>query len=111
MYYVFSPKRFIDKMIEGYKTLFGNKPKKNVTSALEKGDHPELDDLKLLDEEGISKYQSLIGSLQWAISLKRFDIMTAVMTMSSFRAAPRKGHKGKKDILIHCQDETCNHYS
>ena len=88
----FSPKRYIDKMLEGYKTLFGNKPKTNVTSPLEKGDHPELDDSELLDEEGISKYQSLIGSLQWAISLGRFDIMTAVMTMSSFRAAPRKGH-------------------
>ena len=85
-------KKIIDKMLEGYKTLFGNKPKTNVTSPLEKGDHPELDDSELLDEEGISKYQSLIGSLQWAISLGRFDIMTAVMTMSSFRAAPRKGH-------------------
>ena len=88
----FSPKRFIDKMLEGYKTLFGNKPKTNVTSPLEKGDHPELNNSELLDEEGISKYQSLIGSLQWAISLGRFNIMTAVMTMSSFRAAPRRGH-------------------
>jgi hypothetical protein len=40
----------------------------------------------------IKHYQSLIGALQWAISLCRFDIHCAVMTMSRFRAAPRKGH-------------------
>ena len=34
----------------------------------------------------------LIGSLQWAVSLGRLDIATAVMTLSSFRAAPRVGH-------------------
>ena len=88
----FSPKKFIDKMIDGYMTLFKSKPKTNVSSPLEKGDHPELDYSELLDEEGISIYQSLIGSLQWAVSLGRLDIMTAVMTMSSFRAIPRKGH-------------------
>ena len=43
---------------------------------MEKGDHPELDDSELLDAEGIQQYQSLIGSLQWAISFTRFDIST-----------------------------------
>ena len=37
-------------------------------------------------------YQSLIGSLQWAVSLGRLDITTTVMTMSGFRANPREGH-------------------
>ena len=45
-------------------------------------DHPELDLSPELDEDGIAKYQSLIGSLQWAVSLGRLDITTAVMTMS-----------------------------
>ena len=88
----FSPKKYINKMIDGYMTLFKSKPKTNVSSPLEKGDHPELDHSELLDEEGISIYQSLIGSLQWAVSLGRLDIMTAVMTMSSFRTVPRRGH-------------------
>ena len=88
----FSPKKYIDKMVDGYLSMFGNKPKGNVTSPLEKGDHPELDNSQLLDEDGIAKYQSLIGSLQWSISLGRFDVQTAVMSMSSFRAAPRIGH-------------------
>ena len=34
----------------------------------------------------------MIGSLQWAVSLGRFDISTAVMTLSSFRSLPRQGH-------------------
>ena len=38
------------------------------------------------------KYQSLIGALQWVMTLGRFDIATAAMTLSSFRAAPRQGH-------------------
>jgi len=37
-------------------------------------------------------YQSLVGALQWSISIGQFDIATAVMTMSSFRAQPRIGH-------------------
>jgi hypothetical protein len=87
-----TPKKYIDRLIANYERMFGEKPKTNVYSPLEKGDHPELDESELLDKEGTNQYQSLIGSLQWAISLCRFDIATAVMTMSSFRAAPRRGH-------------------
>jgi hypothetical protein len=44
----------------------------------------EMDTSELLDQEGMERYQSLIGSLQWAVSLGHMDIATAVMTMSSF---------------------------
>ena len=87
-----SSTKFIDKLIGSYEKLFGEKPKQNVSSPLEKGDHPELDTSELLDSKGITAYQSLIGSLQWAVSIGRFDIHTAVMTLSGFRAAPRRGH-------------------
>jgi hypothetical protein len=33
-----------------------------------------------------------VGCLQWAVSLGRFDMQTAIMTMSRFRASPRLGH-------------------
>jgi hypothetical protein len=36
--------------------------------------------------------QSLIGIPQWTITLGRFDVGTAVMTMSGFRITPRVGH-------------------
>jgi hypothetical protein len=87
-----SSTKFIEKMVGTYEKFFGEKPKQNVTSPLEKGDHPELDTSELLDSQGINMYQSLIGSLQWAVSIGRFDIHTAVMTLSGFRVAPRRGH-------------------
>jgi hypothetical protein len=30
--------------------------------------------------------------MQWAVSIGRLDIATAVMSLSSFRAMPRRGH-------------------
>ena len=87
----FGPRKYIDKMIEQYELLFGSKPKE-YTSPLEKGDHPEVNTSEELDDNGIKIYQSMIGSLQWAVSIGRFDVHTATMTMSRFRMAPRKEH-------------------
>ncbi len=88
-----SPTKYItERLVTGYQNMFGEKPSTIAHSPLEHGDHPELDESDLLDEDGVQKYQSLIGSLQWTISLGRFDVACAVMTMSSFRAAPRVGH-------------------
>ena len=87
-----TPKTYIEKMLSTYETMFGCKPKTNVASPLEKGDHPEIDTSEFLDDKGIQHYQSLIGAMQWAVSIGWFDITTAVMTMSGFRVAPRQGH-------------------
>ena len=53
---------------------------------------PPTSHKKILESQGITIYQSLIGALQWALSIGRFDIHTAVMTLSGFRVAPRRGH-------------------
>ncbi len=87
-----SPRKYIEKLLGTYECIFGSKPKQNITSPLEKGDHPELDTSDKLDADGIKNYQSLIGALQWSVSLGRINITTAIMTMSGFRVAPRKGH-------------------
>jgi hypothetical protein len=42
----------------------------------------------------------MIGSLQWIITIGRFDIHTEVMTMSGFRIAPRIGHFERLNALI-----------
>jgi hypothetical protein len=89
-----SPTKYIDKLVKNYEKLFGMKPGTSVTSPLEKGDHPELDTSELCTTEQITQYQSTIGALQWIVTIGRFDINTAVMTMSGFRIAPRE------DILI-----------
>jgi hypothetical protein len=87
-----APRKYIKCIVANYERIFGESPKHVVTSPLEKGDHPELDTSDLLDDEGVRKYQSLIGGLQWCISIGQFDVATAVMTMSGFRVAPRVGH-------------------
>ena len=86
------PKKYIEKMVDTYERLFGSKPKDVYTSPLEKGDHPEMDTSELLDEAGIQQYQSTVGALQWAASIGRLDITTAVMSLSGYRIAPRVGH-------------------
>jgi hypothetical protein len=87
-----SPQRYIEKMVDNYKQLFGESPSHRSQSPLESNDHPEIDSSEFLGEDDIQKYQSLIGAMQGAISIGRFDIAVHVMTMSSFRASPRRGH-------------------
>jgi hypothetical protein len=87
-----SPTKYIEKLIKNYEKLVSMKLSQNVTSPLDKGDHPELDTSELCSEEQIYQYQSMIGSLQWIVTIGRFDVHTSVMNMSGFCIAPRIGH-------------------
>jgi hypothetical protein len=86
-----SPTKCIEKLIKNSEKSFSIKPKK-YTSPLENGDHPKLDTSELCTTEQIAQYQSMIGSLQWIITIGRFDVHTAVMTMSGFCIALRIRH-------------------
>jgi hypothetical protein len=79
------------KAYQKLRMSFGIKPKE-FASPLEKGDHPKLDTSELCTTEQVAHYQSIIGSLQWIVTIGRFNIHTAVMIMSGFRIAPRIGH-------------------
>ena len=57
--------------------MFKEKPRKS-RPPLEGGDHPELDTSELCDEHQNKQFQTLIGQLQWLISLGRFDIAVHV---------------------------------
>ena len=85
------PRRYVNKILESYERMFKEKPRKS-RPPLEGGDHPELDTSELCDEHQTKQFQTLIGQLQWLISLGRFDIAVHVMSLSRFRAQPRKGH-------------------
>jgi hypothetical protein len=87
----YSAESYIEKTIAAYERIYGEKPKE-YSCPLDPDDHPELDTTPELGPDGQQKYQSLIGQLQWAISLCRFDIQVAVMSLSRFRTAPREGH-------------------
>ena len=80
---VCQPKKYIDRLLESYQSMFKQDPPKHIRTPLEKNDHHELTDTELLTE---------IRQLQWLVTLGRFDIHAQVTTMSSFRSAPRKGH-------------------
>jgi hypothetical protein len=86
-----APKKYIQRMESTYERLFGEKPK-HFHSPLESNDHPELDTSQFCGEKDTKIYQSLIGALQWIISLGRLDICVHVMSLSSFRVQPRTGH-------------------
>lgn len=66
--------------------------KREIHAPLEPGDHPELDLSPLCNEQEIEIYQSMVGDMQWAVSLGCIDIYCATMMIGGFRAAPRKGH-------------------
>jgi Reverse transcriptase (RNA-dependent DNA polymerase) len=56
----FGPRKYITKMMDQLKNMYGCKSME-YTSPLEKGDYPEVDTSEALDEEGIKKYQTMIG--------------------------------------------------
>ena len=45
------PKKYIDRLIESYHSMFKQDPPKNMRTPLDKNDHPELDDIELLNGE------------------------------------------------------------
>ena len=93
------PRRYVNKILESYERMFKEKPRKS-RPPLEGGDHPELDTSELCDEHQTKQFQTLIGQLQWLISLGRFDIAVHVMSLSRFRAQPRKGHLDRAKRIV-----------
>ena len=89
---IMGSKTYIGKILGLYEKMFGSPPPANIHTPLDPADHPELDDSKECDAAGVKQYQSLMGMLQWAVTLGRIDIHCSVMTMSRFRTCPRIGH-------------------
>ena len=73
------PRRYVNKILESYERMFNKKPRKS-RPPLEGGDHSELDTSELCDDHQTKQFQTLIGQLQWLISLGRFDIAVHVQT-------------------------------
>ena len=54
--------------------------------------HPEIDESPLLAGDKIGMYRMLIGSLQWAVTLCRFDVAHATNMLARYTTMPREGH-------------------
>ena len=93
------PRRYINKILESYERMFKEKPRKSKPP-LEGGDHPELHTPELCDEHQTNQFQTLVGQLQWLISPGHFDIAVHVMSLSRFRAQPRKGHLDRAKRIV-----------
>ena len=93
------PRRYVNKILESYESMFKEKPRKS-RPPLEEGDHPELHTPELCDEHQTNQFQTLVGQLQWLISPGHFDIAVHVMSRSRFRAPPRKGHLDRTKRIV-----------
>jgi hypothetical protein len=63
--------------------MFNENPPSNAKSPLKNSNHPKTDMTEFLDEEGIQKYQLLIGSMQWAIIIGCFDTSCNVWVITT----------------------------
>ena len=65
-------------------------------------DHPELDTSEILEGDMAAKYLTMVGKLQWLVTLRRLHLHAQVATMSRFKAAPRQGHmdSSKRSTLM-----------
>ena len=59
-----------------------------------------MDESPLLEPEQMTEYMSLMGQLQWLISLGRFDVSSAVSGLSTFRSKPRIGHLERAKRMV-----------
>ena len=89
---VCQPKKYIEKLKATYIRHFNNEPSKGLKTLLEKNDHPELDTSDILEGQQVNHYLTMVGQLQWLITLGRFEIQAQVISMPRFRAQPRQGH-------------------
>jgi hypothetical protein len=62
-------------------------------------DHPDFDTSDLLAALGIKQYHSLIGDLQWIVTLRLFDINLGVATMSRYCCTLRQGHLDRLKLI------------
>ena len=93
------PRRYVNKILESYERMFNEKPRKS-RPPLEGGDHPEPRTPELCDGHQTNQFQTLIGQLQWLISPGDFDIAVHVMSLSRFRAQPRKGNPDRAKRIV-----------
>merc|ERR1712122_392747 len=92
-------KMYMCQILKQFEVIMGYPPPKKVTAPLDPKDHPELDESALLSEE-MKKYWLLMGMLQWAVTIGRMDIHTAVMTMGCFYAELREGHLKQVECIF-----------
>jgi hypothetical protein len=81
---------YITNVIEKFERLL-NGPIRQAEFPM-RDSHPELDESQLLSDDMASLYRGIIGSLNWVVTLGRFDVMYATNTLARFSMALRENH-------------------
>jgi hypothetical protein len=89
---LFSAQTYIQGLIPKMAKLLGEKHFPKRSTPMDPNYHPKLDETPLMNPEMTSKYRSVTGSLNWVLTLGRFDIAYALSTLSRYNMAPREGH-------------------
>ena len=92
LYHSFSAQTYIQNLLPKVANLLQLKEFTKRKTPMDSEYHPELDESPFVAPDRISKYRSMIGSLNWIVILGRFDIAYALNTMSRYSMAPREGH-------------------
>jgi hypothetical protein len=90
-----SGREYVKNAIKTVETMLDKEGMKLRTKAdrpMAAGYRPEVDVSDELTPDKVTRYQGLIGVLQWACELGRIDIMIEVSMLSSHNAMPREGH-------------------
>ena len=95
-----SARTYIEQIVPKFEQLF-NVTLRGIKTPMDKNYHPEIDASPLLGPEDASKYCSVLGALNWVVTLGRFDIQYATSAMSRFCFAPRKGHMLGAHRILH----------
>ena len=97
-----SAETYINNIIPKFEILFGQTLSTSYKTPMLEDYHPEVDDSAFCSDDDSSKYKSIIGSLNWLITLGRFDVHFATSSLSCFSMKPREGHyKAAKRVLAY----------
>ena len=95
----FSGQTYIKNVIPRFEAMF-HETFGRCKTPMSSDYHPETDATPLCGPVEAARFRSIIGSCNWLITLGRFDINYATMSLSRFNMAPREGHlKHAKKIL------------
>ena len=83
--------KYIEKLKETYVRLFNTEPSKGLKTPLEKNDHPELDTSEILEGQEVNPDLTMVGQLQWLITLGRLTYKLRLLQCLDFEHNQEKG--------------------
>ena len=94
--WILSSHTYAGNMLEKFETLMADGRSqycfKQYKTPMDTEYHPELDTSPLLNVELHSHYRSMVGSLNWLITIRCCDVQFAVTALARYSHAPRTGH-------------------